>query len=89
MRPIFRLPTAEVGLVLEAIRARAFWVEASVRQMAAGLPDPDDAPFLECAWAAGAPLVTGNIRHFPKSIAKTALVLTPAQFVDSLAERER
>lgn len=57
--------------------------------MAAGLPDPDGAPFLECAWAAGAPLVTGNIRHFPKSIAKTALVLTPSQFVDSLAERER
>jgi len=42
------------------------------------------APFLECARTAGVPLVTGNLRHFPKSVAGKMPVLTPAQFVASL-----
>ena len=83
-RPVFRLPTAEVDIVLAAIRARAFWVEAAAGQRAGGLPDPDDAPFLEGARSAGVPLVTGNLRHFPKSVAGKVPVLTPAQFVASL-----
>jgi putative PIN family toxin of toxin-antitoxin system len=77
----FGLPVSEVNLVLAAIRARSFWVEAEAARMVRGLPDPDDAPFLECALAADVPLVTGNIRHFPKSAAKGATVITPAQFV--------
>jgi len=80
-RPVFRLPVAEVDLVLAVIRARSFWVEAAAMHLARGLPDPDDAPFLECAQTAGVPLVTGNIRHFPKSAARDATVITPAQFV--------
>ena len=80
-RPVFRLPVAEVDLVLAVIRARSFWVEAAAMHLARGLPDPDDAPFLECAQTAGVPLVTGNLRHFPKSAAKDVNVITPAQFV--------
>ncbi len=80
-RPFFRLPVAEVELVLAAIRARSFWVEAATAHIARGLPDPDDAPFLECARAAGVPLVTGNARHFPKSVAGAVTILTPSQFV--------
>ena len=80
-RPVFRLPVAEVELVLAAIRARSFWVEAAAQHLARDLPDPDDAPFLECALAAGVPLVTGNLRHFPKSVAGNARVITPAQFL--------
>jgi hypothetical protein len=30
------------------------------------------------------PLVTGNLRHFPKSVAGKVPVLTPARFVASL-----
>ena len=82
-RPVFQLPAVEVDIVLAAIRARAFWVEAAAGQRAGGLPDPDDAPFLECARTAGVPLVTGNLRHFPKSVAGRVPVLTPAQFVAS------
>jgi putative PIN family toxin of toxin-antitoxin system len=82
-RPVFRLPVAEVELVLATIRARSFWVEAAANHTVRGLPDPDDAPFLECAMAAGVPLVTGNLRHFPKSAAKDVVVITPAQFVTS------
>jgi uncharacterized protein len=80
-RPVFQLPVAEVELVLAAIRARSFWVEAATALLVRGLPDPDDAPFLECALAAGVPLVTGNLRHFPRSAGKDATVITPAQFV--------
>jgi putative PIN family toxin of toxin-antitoxin system len=80
-RPVFRLPVAEVELVLAAIRARSFWVEAATTHMVRGLPDPDDAPFLECALTDGVPLVTGNIRHYPKSSAKDVTVITPAQFI--------
>ena len=80
-RPAFQLPLDEVGLVLAAIRSRSFWVEAASHHLVCGLPDPDDAPFLECALAANVPLVTGNIRHFPKSVAKGVTVITPAHFV--------
>ena len=80
-RPVFGFPAAEVDLVLAAIRGRSFWVEAAAVHLASGLPDPDDAPFLECALTAGAPLVTGNLRHFPKSVAGDTIVITPAQFI--------
>ena len=80
-RPAFELPAPEVALVLLAIRAKAFCVEAAAAHTAPGLPDPDDAPFLECALSAGVPLVTGNLRHFPKSATKGATVMTPAQFI--------
>ena len=82
-RPVFRLPVAEVDLVLAVIRVQAFWIEAAATHAVRGLPDPDDAPFLECALAADVPLVTGNLRHFPKSAAKDVMVITPAQFVTS------
>jgi hypothetical protein len=59
-------------------------VETAAMHLAHALPDPDDAPFLECARTAGVPLVTGNLRHFPKRVAKGVSVLTPAQFVASL-----
>jgi uncharacterized protein len=85
-RPVFQLPAAEVDIVLVAIRARAFWIEAAAGRRTGRLPDPDDAPFLECARAAGVPLVTGNLRHFPKSVAGKVPVLTPAQFVASLGK---
>ena len=80
-RPAFRLPAAEVELVLAVIRARSFWVEAATAHLVRGLPDPDDAPFLECALTAGVPLVTGNIRHFPKIATRSVTVITPTQFV--------
>jgi putative PIN family toxin of toxin-antitoxin system len=80
-RPVFRLPAAEVELVLTVIRTRSFWVEAAAQDLAHDLPDPDDAPFLECARTAKVPLVTGNIRHFPKSVAPAVTVITPAQCV--------
>lgn len=87
-RAVFQLPAPEVARVLTAIYTRAFWIETTVACAAHGLPDPDDAPFLQCALAAGVPLVTGNMRHFPKSVAVDVKVLTPAQFVLALMGEE-
>jgi uncharacterized protein len=46
-----------------------------------GLPDPDDAPFLEAAVASGAFLVTGNLRHFPEQLRREATVEAPVHFL--------
>ena len=82
VHPAFCLPAGEVNIVLAAIRARATWAEVGAGYRIL-LPDPDDLPFAECAHAAEVPLVTGNLRHFPKHACRGVRVLTPAQFVAS------
>ena len=82
-RPSLGLPTAEVKVVLDSIRSRALWVEGAALSTVRAWPDPDTAAFLECALAAGVPLVTGNLRHFPKSATQNVAVITPARFVAS------
>lgn len=47
-----------------------------------GLPDPDDAPFLEVAQAAKVPLITGNAKHFPLSLRSGCRVLSPKTFIE-------
>jgi putative PIN family toxin of toxin-antitoxin system len=70
--------------------AVAFLHADSIRVIAehvvSGLPDPDDAPFLELALTADAPLVTGNLKDFPKAKRTGATVLSPAEFVGLLAD---
>lgn len=47
------------------------------------LPDLDDACFLEVALASNAPLITGNIRHYPENRRHGVRVMTPAEFVET------
>jgi putative PIN family toxin of toxin-antitoxin system len=47
-------------------------------------PDPKDAPFLALAHAAGAWLVTGNLKHFPETVRNGVTVLTPADYLAHL-----
>ena len=49
------------------------------------LPDVTDAPFLEVALAAGAPLVTGNVQHCPGKCRRGVRVLTPAEYIAQFA----
>lgn len=49
------------------------------------LPDPNDAPFIALARYAGCPVITGNTKHFPTRAG--IVVLTPAQYVDSLIQQ--
>lgn len=80
-RPVFDFPPMEVQIVLRSIQRHGLWVTASTEIAAGDLPDPDDAPFLECARMAGVPLVTGNVRHYPKAIAGAVPVMTPAEYI--------
>jgi uncharacterized protein len=82
-RPVFGLPLADVANVLAVIGEHAEWIDAPP-SVCGALLDPDDAPFLECASMADVPLVTGNLRHFPKRVAGRIEVLTPAEFVRRL-----
>ena len=88
VRPALGLPVGEVEIVLAAIRAKSFWVEAAGTLPKQQLPDSDDAPFLECARTAEVPLVTGNTRHFPKSVTGKISVLTPAQFTAKVSREK-
>jgi uncharacterized protein len=49
-------------------------------------PDPQDLPFLALAHAAGAWLVTGNLKHFPESIREGVQVVPPADYLARLVE---
>ena len=48
------------------------------------VPDPSDAVFLALAHAAGAWLVTGNLKHFPAAIRNGVTVLSPADYLTRL-----
>ena len=50
------------------------------------LPDPKDAPFLALAHAAGAWLVTGNLKHFPERFRSGVYVTSPVEYLERLQE---
>jgi putative PIN family toxin of toxin-antitoxin system len=50
------------------------------------VPDRKDAPFLSLAHAAGAWLVTGNLKHFPETARAGVVVLSPAEYLAHLGE---
>jgi predicted nucleic acid-binding protein len=52
------------------------------------IPDPKDAPFLALAKAAGAWLVTGNLKHFPRTARNGVTVLSPADYLSRLEQSE-
>jgi putative PIN family toxin of toxin-antitoxin system len=47
-------------------------------------PDPKDTPFLALAHAAGAWLVTGNLKHFPEAARNGVPVISPADYLAHL-----
>jgi uncharacterized protein len=49
-------------------------------------PDPKDLIFLALASAAGAWLVTGNLRHFPEEVRGNITVISPASYLAHLME---
>ena len=89
-RPKFNLPKRQRDSVLRQLRNLSDWVQPDQRISVA--KDPDDNIILECAAAGQADyLVTGNLRHFPKSIRQVPII-NPRQFLDiylrSIAEDE-
>jgi putative PIN family toxin of toxin-antitoxin system len=79
-RPRFGFQPQAVAHLLDYLFAEGLPLVA--RPLPATLPDPDDQPFLEVAVEAAAPLITGNLKHFPAAICTSIDVLTPAAFVE-------
>ena len=83
-RPKFRFPASRIHPLLDAIRSLAVYAPFTPLTHVATLPDPDDLIFLEAAFSLNVPIVTGNVRHFPKSAAGHIPILTPAAFLARL-----
>jgi putative PIN family toxin of toxin-antitoxin system len=81
-RPRLHLIPDDAAEVVEWIRSVAERVGAV--PLLAELPDPGDIPFLEVAASAGAILVTGNTRHYPKRSRVGVTVLSPREFIELL-----
>lgn len=81
----FGFPSARVDALLAAFDQFAFHVVAAP-PWPVELPDLDDEPFLTVAAAAGATLITGNLRHFPAASRRGVVVLTPRAFIDRIRE---
>lgn len=86
-RPRLALPAGPVREVLTFLRHTAELV--APLPLAKRLPDPDDLPFLEVAAAAGAILVTGNLRHYPKKALGRVTVVSAAEYLDLLRRSAR
>lgn len=83
-RPCFKFDLRLVGTLLDFIEGSAEIHSPEPLQQA--LPDPDDNAFLEVALSAGCiRLVTGNLKHYPKSLRCGAKVLSPREFIECLA----
>jgi putative PIN family toxin of toxin-antitoxin system len=54
----------------------------STRVVVHNMPDEGDVPFLEIALSENIPLVTGNLKHYPKRLTKGCIVLSPRQFIN-------
>ena len=89
-RPRLGIPTDEMEAILEAIEQDGMSVAASPLMIP--LPDPDDLPFVEVAASSGAvSLVTGNLKHFPRSIIGNLGfdIVSPTAWLSRLARHHR
>jgi predicted nucleic acid-binding protein len=69
---------------LEYLIGESLWLEDPEPWPQPG-PDPKDLPFLALAHAAGAWLVTGNLKHFPEPVRNGVTVISPADYLAHLA----
>ena len=83
-RPKFNLSQAKVRIILDAISARAMFAPFTSVCRKDSLPDPGDVIFLEAALSLNVPIVTGNLKHFPRKAAGSIQVLSPAAFLRTL-----
>lgn len=79
-RPKFRITRLRREAVLKRLRSLAQWVEPE--ESVTVSRDLDDNRFLECAAAGDVDfVVTGNLRHFPRSF-RGVRVVSPREFFE-------
>jgi predicted nucleic acid-binding protein len=76
-RPRLAIDPEAAAAFLDALRDEG--VRVAPRQEEIRLPDPDDYPFIAAARVAACPVVTGNLRHYPRGTGVEAL--SPARFL--------
>ncbi len=79
-RPRFGFLERDVTELLDLFAAQARWIHITPYLPVLKLPDPADWPFIAAALAADCPVITGNVRHFPKRIGVE--VMTARQWVE-------
>ncbi|MCP4664994.1 MAG: putative toxin-antitoxin system toxin component, PIN family [Deltaproteobacteria bacterium] len=72
--------------IIEYLLKNAYYTVGRV--IADNLPDKGDVPFLEIALSEKVPLVTGNVKHYPKKARSGCTVLSPRQFIDGYLKGE-
>lgn len=84
-RPEFDFAPADVVAFLDRWKQVAVMVTAGpIPGGVKGLPDPDDAAFLEVAFSGKAEvLVTSNLKHYPERCRHGIAVVTPMTFVSA------
>ena len=88
LRPKFGFDEDSVAALLDFLQHRGLMCASS--PLAHGLPEPDEAPFLEVALACDAHcLVTGSLVHFPEDLRQGTEVLSPGEFVQGFGERRQ
>lgn len=81
-RPRFQFSNDDIRSLLDFfLRVGSF---GSPEPVSIKLPDLSDLPFVEVARASGAPIVTGNAKHFPENLAR---VMSPAMLLDVIHKR--
>lgn len=78
-----RLRAGDIEELLALIEAQARWVEVPAYTGHPALPDPADWPFIACAMAAGCPVITGNLKHFPRRLG--VRVISAREWVEGVA----
>jgi putative PIN family toxin of toxin-antitoxin system len=87
-RSKFRFDPELIQIFLERIRVDGHSVVGS--PLTHRLPDASDEAFLEAALAGQAIcLITGNLRHFPRSRRQGMSVLSPAEFLGDYRQHKR
>jgi len=84
-RSKFGFDRTECELLLGVIKGVGFQVEPLPWPVQ--LPDTDDEAYLAAAEATNAPLITGNLRHYPKRGRRSVTVLSPAEFIEWMRDR--
>jgi putative PIN family toxin of toxin-antitoxin system len=78
LSPKFSFPKEYVKILLDFIKEKSVFVTPSPLEI--NPPDESDLPFLEVAFSAKVPIITGNKRHFES--VKGVKIYTLAEFID-------
>lgn len=86
-RPKFGFPARSIRHLLDAVSLCSTRAPFAPLINTDALPDPDDAVFLQAAVSLAVPLVTGNLKHFPREVAGSSPILSPSAFINELRKR--